>query len=451
MDRLVLRPVGGERAFFEPDRIDCHRAHGRVRRLDGFLNEFLPAGVFHPGEGDMWGKLVRIALKTQADQSVLDGGLELDEGRRPLFDPEPKDGDVIEGGKDAQSLEGGLERFHVGLGDRPVECVDDIVDTTGVGIAEKLHRDVGLFGVGEVKARRAPDGFLQVGDWFGERVRDIDADEQPHTGVSWAGGLNPPSHIPANMTQKDREERDGREDGHEFSSGQGFNEPYDGFDLDPPELDVGDPSAVDPVDSRAVTDLLDDRNIASGEVDADSLIDIGIEYMSINRDEQAVETFERAARYAENDTREAEAWVNKGIAHGELEEWDAAVSSHREALHVDEDGEFGALAHTNLAYALWEQGEDEAAFQHAEDAVRADQRLPQAWYNLGYIQVERAQYEDALECLDNAIRLGFQESAVYEEKARALEGLERDEEAAEMRETATEMQEAEEERLVQGE
>ncbi|APE96534.1 tetratricopeptide repeat protein [Halodesulfurarchaeum formicicum] len=238
---------------------------------------------------------------------------------------------------------------------------------------------------------------------------------------------------------------------HEFSSGQGFEEPYEGFDLDPPELDVEDPTQVDPVDSRALTDLLDDRNIAADEVDPDQLIDVGIEYMSINRHEQAVETFERAARYAEDDTREAEAWVSKGIAHGELEEWDAAVSAHREALHVDEDGEFAALAHTNLAYALWERGETEPAFEHAEDAVKADRRVPQAWYNLGFIQVEQGRHEDALECLDNAIRLGFTESSVYEEKARALEGLERDEEAAEMRETATEMQEAEEERLVQQE
>jgi tetratricopeptide (TPR) repeat protein len=238
---------------------------------------------------------------------------------------------------------------------------------------------------------------------------------------------------------------------HEFSSGQGFSEPYEGFDLDPPELEVEDPSAVDPVDSRAVTDLLDDRNVAGDEVDVDELLDVGVEYMAINRHEQAAEAFERAARYAEDDTLEAEAWVNKGIAHGELEEWDAAVSAHREALHVEENGEFAPLAHTNLAYALWERGEDESAFQHAEDAVRADQRLPQAWYNLGFIQVERGQHEDALECLDNAIRLGFQESSVYEEKARALEGLDRNEEAAEVRETAQEMQEAEEERLIESE
>ncbi|MFB6114257.1 MAG: tetratricopeptide repeat protein [Halodesulfurarchaeum sp.] len=236
-------------------------------------------------------------------------------------------------------------------------------------------------------------------------------------------------------------------DHHEFSSGTGFDDPYEGFDLDPPELEV-DLDEVDPVDAHVLTDVLDERQIPSGRVDADALIDVGLNYLEINRDEQAVDTFQRAAQFAEEETTEQEAWVNKGIAHGELEEWDAAISAHREALHVDEDGEFAALAHTNLAYALWQFGEDEKAFQHAEDAVREDQRLPQAWYNLGFIQVERGHFEDALECLDNAIRLGFRQADVYEEKARALEGLERNEEAAEVRETAEEIREEEEERFL---
>ncbi|MFB6153793.1 MAG: tetratricopeptide repeat protein [Halodesulfurarchaeum sp.] len=240
---------------------------------------------------------------------------------------------------------------------------------------------------------------------------------------------------------------DDPEDDHEFSSGQGFEAPYEGFDLEPPELAV-DPDEVDPVDSHVVTDLLDERNVISEEVDADRLLDVGVNYLEINRHEQAADTFERAARFADDDTTRQEAWVNKGIAHAELEEWDAAISAQQEALFVDEDGEFVAQAHTNLAYALWEFGEDEKAFQHAEDAVRQDDRLPQAWYNLGFIQVERGHHEDALECLDNAIRLGFRQADVYEAKARALEALERNEEAAEVRETAEEIREEEEERFL---
>jgi len=49
---------------------------------------------------------------------------------------------------------------------------------------------------------------------------------------------------------------------HRFSEGQGFEEPYEGFDLEDPELSV-DPSQVDPVDSRVLTDMLDERQLAT--------------------------------------------------------------------------------------------------------------------------------------------------------------------------------------------
>jgi hypothetical protein len=89
-------------------------------------------------------------------------------------------------------------------------------------------------------------------------------------------------------------------DDHEFSEGQGIDASYEEFDLDPPELEV-DPDKVDPVDSRALADMLDERNIASEEVDAEQLLDVGLEYMHINRFEQAADPLERLARYAEND------------------------------------------------------------------------------------------------------------------------------------------------------
>ncbi|WP_336035662.1 tetratricopeptide repeat protein [Halobacterium yunchengense] len=250
----------------------------------------------------------------------------------------------------------------------------------------------------------------------------------------------------------DREDRDQARDpaDHEFSEGQGFEEPYEGFDLDPPELAV-DPDEVDPVDSRVVADTLDERAINDDDVDASELVDVGLSYMGINRHEQAADAFERAARFTDDEDLEQEAWVNKGIAHGELEEWDEAVGAHREALFVAEDGDFEAEAHTNLAYALWEFGEDEEAFYHAEKAVRSDDRLPQAWYNLGFIENERERHEQALDALDNAVRLGFQQADVYEEKRRALEALGREEEAQAVAEQAEDIREAQERDLVERE
>jgi tetratricopeptide (TPR) repeat protein len=145
---------------------------------------------------------------------------------------------------------------------------------------------------------------------------------------------------------------------------------------------------------------------------------------------------------------EQEAWVNKGVAHGEGEEWDAAIGAYREALQIDASSDHAASAETNLAYALWESGQSEQALEHAERAVELDPRFPQAWFNRGYFLLERGLAEDALNSFDNAIRLGFRQAEIIEEKARALEQLGRDDEAEELATEAESMRQQAEEEFV---
>ena len=243
------------------------------------------------------------------------------------------------------------------------------------------------------------------------------------------------------------DERDA--DRHEFSAGQGVDADYEEFTLDPEELDA-DPTTVDPVDSRVLTDVLDRRNVEDDVVDVDRLLDVGLSYMGINRFEEATETFERAARFADEDSLDAqEAWVNKGAAHAELEEYDEAVGAYKEALRIDDVSEHAATAETNLAYALWESGRGEQALEHAERAVEIDPRFAQAWYNRGFLLIERGLAEDAVNCFDNAIRLGYREADVLEEKARALEEAGEHEQAETVADRAEELREEAEERMIQ--
>jgi tetratricopeptide (TPR) repeat protein len=232
---------------------------------------------------------------------------------------------------------------------------------------------------------------------------------------------------------------------HEFSEGQGFDEPYEGFDLGP-EFDI-DPSEVDPVDSRVLTDLLDGEQLPEG-ADAERVLEIGLEYMRINRHEQATETLERAARLTADDRLAQEAWVNKGVAHAELEEYDAAIGAYKEGLKIDDDSEHAATAETNLAYALWEFGRTEEALEHAERAVELDPRFGQAWYNRGFFLNERGLAEDAVAAFDNAIRLGYRSADLLEEKALALEQLGEDERAEEVVERAEQLRAENEQELV---
>ncbi len=241
---------------------------------------------------------------------------------------------------------------------------------------------------------------------------------------------------------------DDEEDRHEFSSGQGFDDPYEAFDIDPPVLTV-DPDEVDPVDSRAIPDLLDEAAFPTDAIDADALIDVGANYVRINRFEQAIDAFERAARFAESQETEQEAWVNKGVAHAELEEYDEAVGAYQEALSIDEEGPFAGDAETNLAYALWEMGRDEAALEHAERAVERAPRLPQAWFNRAVIAYERGLLEDAKLSLENAERLGLRDPQFLDLKVEVLEALGEDEAAERALERAVEERERREREIVE--
>ena len=242
---------------------------------------------------------------------------------------------------------------------------------------------------------------------------------------------------------------DPERDAHEFSRGQGIDEDYAEFSLDPEEL-AGDPSQVDPVDSHALTDLLDEHNISADEVDVEQLIEVGLSYMGIKRFEEATEAFERAARFADEESLDAqEAWVNKGAAHAQLEEYDQAIGAYQEALRIDDDSEHAASAETNLAYALWEYGRTEEALEHAERAVEIDPRFPQAWYNRGFFLSERGLYEDAVDAFDNALRLGMRNADILEEKALALEELGEQEAAQEAIEQADEIRAAAEDELTE--
>ena len=237
--------------------------------------------------------------------------------------------------------------------------------------------------------------------------------------------------------------------GHRYSEGGGFGDPYEGFDFDPAELTVDlDLDQVDPTDTYALPDLLDEAAIPKDAVDAEALIEIGVAYVGVHRHEQAADTFERAARFADDDALEQEAWVNKGSAHAELEEWDAAIGAFEEAIHIAPKGEHAAAAESNLANALWEFGKDDAALEHAERAIEKDSRFAEAWYNRGFFLNERGLAEQALESLENAIRLGYRDAGVLEEKRRALEALGEYDEAEAVAEEAEALREQLEEDLV---
>ncbi|MDZ7689152.1 MAG: tetratricopeptide repeat protein [Halobacteriales archaeon] len=211
-----------------------------------------------------------------------------------------------------------------------------------------------------------------------------------------------------------------------------FDDVYDDkFDLD----DAVEVHGVDTADSRVIDELIE--GVEPEDVDVDGLIEAGVGYVSINRFEQAVEAFDRAIRF---DEENQEAWVNKGFAHAEMEEYDRAIGAYEEALRVSEDDEFAAEALVNKAYAEYESRRGDP-LETVERALEIDDRMPEGWYNRAVFLNERGQHEEALRCIDNALSLGLRGPRALDEKARALEELGRYEEAEELREEAVEKSE----------
>ena len=62
---------------------------------------------------------------------------------------------------------------------------------------------------------------------------------------------------------------------HRYSEGQGFGEPYDGFDLDPPTYRVNG-RLVDPADDHALAELVDEAGIDPEAVDPAALVEVGL-------------------------------------------------------------------------------------------------------------------------------------------------------------------------------
>ncbi|MFB6283286.1 MAG: tetratricopeptide repeat protein [Halobacteria archaeon] len=213
-----------------------------------------------------------------------------------------------------------------------------------------------------------------------------------------------------------------------------FDDVYDDkFELDEPE--IGE-HGVEPADSHALDEMVE--GVDKEDVDIEGLLEVGLNYIDINRFEQAIETFERGLRFAEDNQ---ELWINKGVAHSEMEEFQEAIGAYREALNINPKSTEAAQAYVNLAFAKHELGQAEDVLQDLNNAIDIENRLPEAWYNKAFFLNERGRHEDALRAAENAISLGFRNAVTLEEKARALEGMEEYEEAESVREEVRETQE----------
>jgi CRISPR-associated protein Csy1 len=104
---------------------------------------------------------------------------------------------------------------------------------------------------------------------------------------------------------------------------------------------------------------------------------------------------------AEADPRSVRAWNNVGIALQAMERLDEAVRAFTHTLTLDARY---PLAHFNLARIYSLRGDAKRALEHAQAAVRADERMVDAWLLLGDIHRRKRETQPAMAAYNMALR-----------------------------------------------
>ena len=149
---------------------------------------------------------------------------------------------------------------------------------------------------------------------------------------------------------------------------------------------------------------------------------LGIVFLQLGRPEQALAEFQGAVK-VEPDY--AEAMLNIGVAHAEVQRWAEAVEAYQRALRsprlLTPD-----TAHQNLGVALYNLRRLPEAEEQLRYAIRLEPQLEAAFYHLGLVLVAQDRKDEAKVAFRRARELApnspFGQAAVERLKALGEDG-----------------------------
>ncbi|MGZ5649628.1 MAG: O-linked N-acetylglucosamine transferase, SPINDLY family protein [Usitatibacter sp.] len=127
-------------------------------------------------------------------------------------------------------------------------------------------------------------------------------------------------------------------------------------------------------------------------------LELGRVQMDQDRADIAVESFRTAVTL---DPKYVRAWNNLGVALQSLDRMDEAIRVFTHTLSLDPRY---ALAHFNLARIYNLRADSKRALEHAQAAVKADERLSEGWLLVGDIHRRNRETQPALTAYGMAIR-----------------------------------------------
>lgn len=137
-------------------------------------------------------------------------------------------------------------------------------------------------------------------------------------------------------------------------------------------------------------------------------------YNKLNQFEKSLSYHDRAI---EEDPKNHQAYVNKGIVYRLMGDYDAAAKLYSKALDLAPDY---AELHASLGALAIYQDDYESAINHLERAVELDDTLAVAHSNLAVAYATVGRFDDAEKQLKKAIIRGYHQPEVIRERIERL-------------------------------
>ena len=144
---------------------------------------------------------------------------------------------------------------------------------------------------------------------------------------------------------------------------------------------------------------------------------LGNSYLELEQYEQAIEAQKKAL---EINPDYYQSWVNLGVVYRNMGDLDQAEASYNQALAIEPDY---AELHASLGVLHIVRDEPEQAVIALERAIDLDPQLAVAHANIALAYAMVGRFEEAEAALQQATALGYQDSAVIQERIDNLKAL----------------------------
>ncbi|MDD4580243.1 MAG: tetratricopeptide repeat protein [Methanothrix sp.] len=138
--------------------------------------------------------------------------------------------------------------------------------------------------------------------------------------------------------------------------------------------------------------------------------------LSMDMTDSALECYNKSIQI---NSKDADAWVNRGNALYKLGRLDEAIESYTNAIEIDPESED---AYNQKGIALGSRGEYSLSIEDFKKATSINESNSHAWYNMGRSHLLKKEFDEAIVSFGKALWIDPNYTAAKEDRCKAIKG-----------------------------